>query len=280
MPGGFPSGMGFDGFIDTLSRRLSSLSEEIGGKTERRADYDFIMPIGILLVLDKKNGGDVTATELVRRFHLLHQESDKAIDFYFLGWQWRKISDRSSGIRFDLESFQKCRSALKEIGVKTFGGSTDIILVDVRYRYRAAIQDPEGRPTPFGFSEQDFNFPEAIQINLASSRENQQIPPVGEFLQSIISVAEDLRHERSSPNPVCSVSNRLGLATAKSSFLDFVLKKWGKIIGADKLEALAVRNLAPIARMYGNTDKDIILAPGDVPALSLPRFHPSSGIFR
>ena len=37
----------------------------------------------------------------------------------------------------------------------------------------------------------------------------------------------------------------LGLAVAKSSILDFVLEKWGKIIGAKKLKQLAIQNLGP-----------------------------------
>ncbi|HEX9945489.1 MAG TPA: hypothetical protein VGG03_26040 [Thermoanaerobaculia bacterium] len=279
MPADFPGGEGFQGFIETLTNRLFTLAQEVEDRTGKREDFDFVMPIGLLLVVDQANGGDVTADELVRRFHLLHAESDKAIDFYFLGWQWRDNADRSKGIMFDLESFRKCRSALKKIGVKTFGGSADLILVDVRYRYRAATQDPEGRSTPYGYSEQDFNFPEAVQINLATSREKKQIPPVGDFLQSIIAVAEDLRNEGNSSNPVFSISDRLGIATARHSFLDYILKKWGAIIGADKLEILAIRKLAPVARMYGSIHKDNVFAPGDVPALSLPRgVSPSTGV--
>lgn len=272
MPGDFPGGEGFQGFIETLSGRLDTLAREYGkGKSGNSKNLDFVMPIGIFLVLDKDNGGDVTADELVRRFHLLHAESDKAIDFYFLGWQWCDDGDRTKGIRFELESFHKCRRALKEIGVATFGGSADLILVDVRYRYHTAKTNREGQPAPYGYSEQEFNFPEAVQINLASSREQKKLPPVGEFLQSIIAVAEDLRQSDTSSNPVFTISDKLGIVTAKRSFLDYILKKWGSIIGAETLELLAVRKLAPLARMYGDVAKDNVFAPGDVPALSLQR---------
>src|SRR6266545_5408776 len=105
MPGDFPGGKGFKGFIETLSGRLHALAQE---RAENKKNSDFVMPIGIFLVLDKRNGGDVTAEELVRRFHLLHVESHKAIDFYFLGWQWRDNWDHSKGIVFNLDSFQKC----------------------------------------------------------------------------------------------------------------------------------------------------------------------------
>jgi len=175
MPGGYPGGKGFEGFIETLDKRLFALAQEAKeSRSSQHEDFDLIMPIGIFLVLDQANGGDVSADEIVRRFHPLHDESDKAIDFYFLGWQWYKKGDRTKGIRFDLDSFKKCRTTLKKIGVKSFGGSADLILVDVRYRYRIATQDPEGRPTPHGYSEQDFNFPGAVQINLATSREKNK----------------------------------------------------------------------------------------------------------
>lgn len=271
MPNGSPSGKTFQGFLRTLNGRLHTLAHEIADGLKPGKDFEFVMPIGMFLVLDKENGGDVTAQELVRRFQLLHAESKNAIDFYFLGWQWIAASDHSKGIKFDLASFTNCRNALAKVGVKSFGGSADLILVDVRYRHRAAKRDPKGVPTPYGYVEQDFNFPEAIHINLATSRERREIPPIGDLLQSIIAVAEDLREQGGSEKPVYAISDALGIATAKRSLLDYLLKKWGALIGANKLAVLAVRNLGPVARFTGEIEKDNVLAPGDIPALSLPR---------
>lgn len=213
--------------------------------------------------------GGITGNELIRRFHLLDLESKNAIDFYFLGWRWRNEIDHSKGIRFDLHSFEECRNALRDIGVKTpFGGSADLILVDLRYRYRNGPRDADGLPAYYGYTELDLNFPEAIQINLATSRDKGEIPPLGDFLQSIIEVAESLHERGDNQSPVYSISDKLGIATAKRSFLDFILKKWGGIIGADKLAPLAVRNLGPAAYIYAESAKDNVLAVGgDLQAL-------------
>jgi hypothetical protein len=188
------------------------------------------VPVALLMVIDKANGGDVTSDELVRRFGLLHAESKNAIDFYFLGWEWQERSDRSKGIKFNLEVFEKCRTAFKKAGIKTFGGTADLILVDVRYRH-FTHKDSAGNPQSHGHNEEEFNFPEAIHINLSSSVKQKKIPPVGEFLQSIIAVAEEILEEGTTENAVFSISDKLGIATAKRSFLDFILRKWGKIAG-------------------------------------------------
>lgn len=274
MADGGAGGPTFDSFIRTLNSRIYYLAQEIEKKTRNNGDFNFVFPVGMFLVLDTDNGGDVTGEELIKRFHLLHAESRNAIDFYFLGWQWINRSEHSKGIKFDLDSFEDCRNALKKAGVKKFGGSADLILVDVRYRQRS---DTQGGRTPYGYSELDFNFPEAIRVNLSTSRENKEIPPLGDFLQSIISVAEELHEEGGTSNPVFSISDRLGIATARGSFLDFILKKWGAIIGADKLATLAVRNLGPVATFYGDTRKDNVFAPGDVKALSPPRLLTTPG---
>src|SRR6185436_20716036 len=84
MPNGSPSGKTFQGFLRTLNNRLYTLAREVKDGLESGMDFEFVMPIGMIRVLDKENGGDVTAQELIRRFRLLHAESKNAIDFYFL----------------------------------------------------------------------------------------------------------------------------------------------------------------------------------------------------
>jgi len=44
---------------------------------------------------------------------------------------------------------------------------------------------------------------------------------------------------------VYHISDRLGLAIAKKSILRYFLEKWGGIIGAKTLEAVAVRKIGP-----------------------------------
>jgi hypothetical protein len=200
----------------------------------------FVMPVGLLLVIDAENGGDITAQELVKRFNLLHCGSQNIIDFYFLGWEWVDTAQRSNGIRFNLNSFTSGRDALAAIGVSKFGGNADLILVD-------AHCDPF---VPNGIT---LNFQEAIYVNLSNSVKEGEISSVGEFLEVIVDAAKRLRRNPSydpSAPAVWSISDTLGLATAKQSILDFILKKWGEVIGAKKLKAIATRNIGPNINLY------------------------------
>jgi len=49
---------------------------------------------------------------------------------------------------------------------------------------------------------------------------------------------------------VWNISDKLGLATAKQSIIDFILKRWGEVIGAKKLKAIATRNIGPDVNLY------------------------------
>jgi hypothetical protein len=211
----------FAEFPRRLSARMTELSQESG-------EREFLMPVGLVLVVDKENGGDATAEELVSRFELLNFESRNVIDFYFLGWS----QDFSGKLNFRLADFERFRSFLLEKGIKQFGGNADLILVDAHYKD----------------SNVNLNFQQAIRIDLSTSSEEGHFSTLGSFLQSIIDAAEQVEADRQGAlarGLVFSISDRLGLAVAKSSILDFVLEKWGKIIGARKLKQLAVQNLGP-----------------------------------
>src|SRR4051794_7914201 len=133
MPGDFPIRDWYD-FGETLWERRYIFYDQIPPASNRDQHHHFVMPCGLLLVIDKDNGGDITAEELVKRFHLLDQESRDIIDFYFLGWKWVG-SWRREGIRFDLAAFESCRKTLRDAGVDHFGGNADLILVDAHYRF-------------------------------------------------------------------------------------------------------------------------------------------------
>lgn len=211
----------FSEFPRRLSDRMAELSQEFG-------QTEFLMPVGLFLVVDKDNGGDATAEELVNRFELLDFESRNVVDFYFLGW----IQDPSGNLKFSLGDFQQFRTFLMEKGIKQFGGNADLILVDAHYR--------ESKVT--------LNFQQAIRVDLSTSVKAGDFSTLGGFLQSIIQAAEEVENDRQGAHArglVFSISDRLGLAVAKSSILDFVLEKWGKIIGAKKLKQLAIQNLGP-----------------------------------
>jgi len=222
--------------------RLAEQQRKPSSDAGTRADGQrhFVMPIALLLVIDEVNGGDETAKELVTRFHLLHAESASIIDFYFMGWYWVDVLDRHKGIRFDLSSFQACRQTLKHLGIKTFGGNADMILVDAH-----CWLTPGASPR---LSDVTLDFSEAIHINLSSRRQLGDLPPLGEFLQAVVEAAEAVRAAPVSQDHgvVFALSDRLGVATAKRSFLTFVLDKFGAIIGARKLEALSTRNIGPM----------------------------------
>jgi hypothetical protein len=237
-----PAGGGTNNLMALLSKRLWELAQE--EKNDKLGEILFVMPIVLVLVLDTENGGDATAEELVRRFHILDSESDRAIDFYFLGWHLFR-----GRMSFNRHSFVATREKLKKMGVRNFGGNADLILVDVSCWYPREVKT---RVLEFSL-----DFPHAIQVDLS---QKDKIPSLGKFLQSLIQVAQDLRTRGEVFNPTITISDRLGIAIARQSFLNFVFAKWGKIIGADKLEALATRNIGPVFYSRQETETGLIPA--------------------
>ena len=191
-----------------------------------------VFPVGLLLVIDQKHGGDKTAQELVKRFFLLDKESAARIDFYYLGWGvdkgWIDRLDPED-LKFDLEGFVACREILKKAGVKEFGGNADLILVD-------AIADA---------NEVHLRFDEAVGINLSKATYSGQFGTLGQFLEDLLQAAEELNLEGTNVSPSWKISDKLGIAYAKESLLQWVLDKWGAFIGAKQLRGLAVRNIGP-----------------------------------
>lgn len=213
-------------FKQRLQSRLRELSEEAG-------QSEFVMPVGLFLLLDEKNGGDTTAQELMRRFHFLDLESRNLVDFYFLGWSLTDPRDPGSDIAFKLNEFEVFRTALRNSGVKDFGGNADLILVDARYKDGVATLD----------------FSQAIRLDMSVRKEEGVFSTVGDFLRLVIDSVESLKSRHQSGDVqggfVFDLSDKLGLAIAKKSILGWFLEKWGSVIGAKKLEAVAVRNLGP-----------------------------------
>jgi hypothetical protein len=255
MPGDFPS-VTITAFQHNLKQRVDvlfyerwkadALEPDIAQRPRRR----LIVPVGLLLVVDEENGGDTTAQELVKRFNLLHVESQNAIDFYFLGWEWKLYGDRSKGIRFNPESLHSCRKALKSVGIRTSGSNAELILVDAVFEETLGSYDEDGTRSIRYPSSIELNFKEAMYVNLSKSKDDKNIPSVGDFLQSIITAAEDVREaSENSKGCVFSISDKLGLATAQESFLDYIFDKWGKIIGAKKLSAVTVRDIGPVVEL-------------------------------
>ncbi|HYD81278.1 MAG TPA: hypothetical protein VEC06_15840 [Paucimonas sp.] len=198
-----------------VAHNLQSLSDENG-------EREFSVPIAILFVIDEQNGGDATAREVIRRFGLLDVESRNVIDFFFLGW--RLVNERP---QFDLAEFNSCRRALRDAGVVRFGGNADLYVLDAWWR--------NGRV--------ELDFQKAIHVDLAAAAAKRKIDTVGSFLQGLIDVTEAVRSSSPTGGSVIHISNRLGLAFAKQSFVEFVLNKWGGFVGANRLAEFVTQNV-------------------------------------
>lgn len=214
-------------FFDILTNRLNELYK-LAGKEE------LIVPIGLFMLLDKANGGDATAEEIQRRFQILNFESGNIIDFYFLGWFQPEVHGvKSDNIRFNLSAFMEFRTLLYNLGIKKFGGNADLILVDAQIGKK---------------SEHKINFSQAVYIDLARQIAENNFPTLGGLLQSIIDAADEVRKSQKDMEKrgvVYSISDKLGIAFAKQSIIQYFLDKWGRVIGAKSLAALSIQNLAP-----------------------------------
>ena len=74
---------GFNDLKNVIIKRMRKLAEERKSIGQDKQKSHFVMPVGLFLVIDKENGGDITAQELCDRFDLLNVESKKIIDFLF-----------------------------------------------------------------------------------------------------------------------------------------------------------------------------------------------------
>lgn len=225
-------------FLDAAFARIIA---KLDGLYKEAAREPLRIVAGLFLVVDHKNGGDSTAEELIRRFHLLDVTSENIIDFYYLGWIEYSggLYDPKQELEFCLPDFQACRRTLKkDYGVSDFGGYADLILVD-------AEMDTSGN-----YPRYFLHFEEAIRIDLAKSIKSGDIPSLGEFLESLIKAAEEFKSEQLSCGGAYYISDKLGLMYAKQSMLTSIFDKWGKFIGANTLKHLAVRNLGGTAEIY------------------------------
>jgi hypothetical protein len=188
-------------------------------------DTEFAVPLALVLAIDAATGGDVNAQEIIRRFALIDVESRNIIDFFFLGWS----KDAVGAVTFSLPAFAQVREALREVGVTRFGGNASLYVLDAWWH--------NGRVT--------LDFENAIYIDLTVTQKKGNVLSIGEFLQGLIDAAEAVRTEAAGGSAVLRISDRLGLASAKASFLDYLLNKWGEMIGANKLADVVTRRIGP-----------------------------------
>jgi len=214
----------------SIEEFIVKVRTRLRAKLRARPDaQNCVIPICIMMVLDRANGGDDKAEELVRRFFLLHDESSEFIDFYYMGWCMR-----NGKLEFIRELFSECREVLRISGIDQFGGNADVILVD------SELAKDNASPV--------LHFDQAIRIDLSLDLQSKEYPTVGSFLYAVIHAArENTTANNGSPfcSPITCISNELGLRQVRKSFCDFVLEKFGKIINAKQLQTFAVKRICP-----------------------------------
>jgi len=206
-----------------LLERMRTLSKE-----SRYAE--FVMPVALLLVIDKDNGGDDTADEVLRRFFLVDAESCDVIDFYFAGWQLADTDSLKKRLVFDVDAFASVREALRNAGMGRFGGYADLVLLDAHYA--------DGRV--------QLDFTRAIHVDLSEALKTKKIASVASFLEALIDAAHRLRDSAAADPELGEtwwISDHLALAIAKKSIWQYILDKWGQVIGANKIDAVCVRRV-------------------------------------
>lgn len=188
-----------------------------------------VMPVGIFLVLDKANGGDTKAEELINRFFFLNKESSEFIDFYYLGW-----SMRNEKPVFDIKLFSECRDVLRKRCIREFSGNADLILVD------AELSNDNESPI--------LNFDRAMRIDLSLDLQSKDYPTVGHLLCEVVKAAMEYNENHKGTkmySPIECISNILGIRQAGKSVKNFILDKFGKPINAEQLQAFAVKQIGP-----------------------------------
>ncbi|HEX9460583.1 MAG TPA: hypothetical protein VGA84_15645 [Thermoanaerobaculia bacterium] len=205
-------------FKQIVSSRVMRAAETLGR-------CDVVVPIGLMLLVDKANGGDATADELSKRFDLIDSESRDFIDFHFVGW--RRASD-TVPIEFSLDAFAQFREALRKAGVTRFGGNADLILVDAALHAKQVSLD----------------FENAINVDLSDAVRRARFPSLGLFLQTLIDVAESGISDTDRPgSAVFAISDRLGVTFGSRSLLAYFLDRWGAVIGAGTLASVSIRRI-------------------------------------
>ncbi len=211
---------------ETIDLRLQLLAKEAG--------LPLILPVGLFLVIDAANGGNDIAQELVKRVHLLDQESKNVIDFYYLGWRCEKGSIPSrvgdDALEFNLQNFVTVREGLSRLGIREFGGNANLVVLDAEM-------------TEKGFF---LNFGRVIRIDLAADIKSGRFVSLGDLTERLIRGAEEVRMTAATgDSPVCRISNHLGLVYSRQSILDALCERFGKWFGAPRLQSLAVTNAGP-----------------------------------
>ena len=87
-----------------------------------------------------------------------------------------------------------------------------------------------------------------MHIDLAEAIAKQRILNIGGFLQSLIDTVDLVREHvgKDASNVVERISDKLGLAVGKASLTEYLIEKWGRVIGAPKLLALATGHIGPV----------------------------------
>jgi hypothetical protein len=219
-----------------LLGRMQVLARETGGA-------GFLLPVAILLLADEANGGPIGAADLRRCFALADFEARDLIDCYFPGW-WPAPGPADpvrnatgATLRFDPRSCEGFRQALLAAGIRPPGSKAGLILVD------ASHMDGSVK----------LAFPAAIGIDLAAAalpHPPSSVGSVGALLSAMVDTIAAVRSRESlGPGYAFTLSQQLGLAVAKRSFLEAFLADWSARPGAGQVATHAVTNLGPELRL-------------------------------
>lgn len=221
-------GAGFDrsyasGSVEKLKQRIA---DNLLRMAAEGVQGEFAVPVALLFIVDKANGGDGIAQEVALRFGLLDSESRNVIDFHFVGWTMGE-----DGVpKFDLKAFGKCRDALRNKGVRGFGGNADLYIVDAWLRNGTLAE---------------LDFEDAIYVDLSTANARKVFPTVGGFLQALIEAAEAVRAAAPQGGITFRISDKLLLAAGTQSLIDFVLDTWAKAVGGSRIKDLVTRGVGP-----------------------------------
>jgi hypothetical protein len=211
----------FAGFYESVRFRLHCLQKEAGA-------CDWVMPVGIVLVLPNEHGGSTISDEIVKRFQLLDKTSRDYIDFHYLGWDdFRRTGNQDWQLTFDLDAFVEAKAELAKIGIQ-FGGYADLLVLDASIDAKGVCK---------------LHFGKCLHMDIARAMHDKAISGVGDFMEWLIYLAGALPQGIASPT--FYFSDHVGAIYARESLLDFILNKWGAFFGAQKLKYMSVKN-------YGN----------------------------
>jgi len=214
--------------FDVFLRKIENYSSQI---LENSGEGKIVFPVALIFTLDSEHGGDNIAKELIKRIVVNHLQSGSMFDFYYFGWGLNSDNVKflhPSDVSFDIEAFCACKHAVEKAAPNWRpNGNADIIIVDVYA----------------GTNNITIDFKNSISIDISSAIKLDKFTSLGSFLQKFIDSTKTAVESSFYTSPSVEISDRLGFAYAKESFIEKMMNKFGNLIGANTLMELTTKNL-------------------------------------